>query len=57
MGESVQNYFVRFNTVYNAIPADIKQPMGLQLIKFPDGFNVDMEYQLRERDPTTLEDM
>ena len=31
-GESVQDYCVRFNTVYNAIPADIKPPMGLALI-------------------------
>jgi len=56
-GETVQDYCVRFNTVYNAIPVDIKPPMGLALIKFPDGFDPDMAYQLRERDPTTLEDM
>ena len=31
--------------------------MGLALIKFLDGFNPDMAYQLRERDPATLEDM
>ena len=31
--------------------------MGLALIKFPDGFDTDMAYQLRERDPATLEDM
>ena len=31
--------------------------MGLALIKFPDGFDTDMAYQLRERDPITLEDM
>ena len=31
--------------------------MGLALIKFPNGFDTDMVYQLRERDPTTLEDM
>lgn len=31
--------------------------MGLALIKFPDGFDPDMAYQLRERYPTTLEDM
>lgn len=57
VGESVQYYCVRFNTVYNAIPADIKPPMGLALIKFIDGFDTDMAYQLRERDPTTLQDM
>ena len=31
--------------------------MGLALIKFLDGFELDMAYQLRERDPATLEDM
>lgn len=55
--ESVQDYCVRFNMVYNAIPADIKPPMGLALIKFLDGFDPDMAYQLRERYSTTLEDM
>jgi hypothetical protein len=29
----------------------------LALIKFPDGFDADMSYQLRERNTTTLEDM
>jgi hypothetical protein len=43
--------------LYNAIPTDIKPPPGLALIKFPDGFDADMSYQLRERDATTLEDM
>jgi len=57
VGESVQDYCVRFNIVYNVIPADIKPPMRLALINFPDGFDPDMAYQLRERDSTTLEDM
>lgn len=57
VGESVQDYCIRFNSIYNAIPADIKPPMGLALIKFPDGFDPDMAYQLRERYSLTLEDM
>jgi ribonuclease HI len=56
-GEAVQDYCTRFNNLYNAIPADIKPPPGLALIKFPDGFDADMSYQLRERDAATLEDM
>jgi L-rhamnose mutarotase len=36
---------------------DIKPPQGLALIKFPDGFDADMSYQLRERNSATLEDM
>lgn len=57
VGESVQDYCIRFNSVYNAIPSDIKPPRGSALIKFPDGFDLDMAYQLRERDPGTLGDM
>jgi hypothetical protein len=56
-GESVQDYCTHFNNLYNAIPAEIKPPQGLALIKFPDGFDADMSYQLRERNSTTLEDM
>ena len=36
---------------------EIKPPQGLELIKFPDGFDADMSYQLRERNSSTLEDM
>ena len=35
----------------------MKSPQGLALVKFPDGFDPDMAYQIRERDPLTLEDM
>ena len=44
VGESVQDYCVRFNAVYNAIPANIKPPEGLALLKFPDGFDTNMAY-------------
>jgi hypothetical protein len=53
-GETVQDYCTHFNNLYNAIPSEIKPPQGLALIKFPDGFDVDMSYQLRERNSTTL---
>ena len=56
-GEIVQDYCIHFNNLYNAIPAEIKPPQGLALIKFPDCFDADMSYQLRERNSTTLEDM
>jgi hypothetical protein len=56
-GETVQDYCTRFNNLYNAIPDDIKPPQGLALIKFSDGFEVDMSYHLRERNYVTLEDM
>jgi hypothetical protein len=53
----VQDYCTRFNNLYNAIPAAIKPPQGLALLKFPDGFDADMSYQLREGNTTTLKDM
>jgi hypothetical protein len=56
-GESVQDYCMRFNNLYNEIPTEIKPPQGLALIKFPDGFDADMSYQLRERNAATLEEM
>ena len=53
--ESVKDYCTRFNNICNAIPTNIKPPPDLALIKFPDGFDTDMSYQLRERNPPTLE--
>lgn len=55
--ETVEEYCEQFNTIYNAIPIDIKRSHGLDLIDFLDGFDVDMEYQLRERDPASLEEI
>jgi len=56
-GESVQDYIIRFNTVYNAIPNDLRPSRKSALLKFPDGFDLEMAYSLRDRDPPTLEDM
>ena len=53
----MEEYCEWFNTIYNAIPQDIKPSHGLALIDILDGFDVDMEYQLRETDPTTLEEI
>jgi hypothetical protein len=53
----VQDYCTHFNNLYNAIPTEIKPPPGLALIKFPNGFDADMSYQLRERNVATFEDM
>jgi len=33
----------------------IRPPASLALIKFPEGFDADMSYELRERNHTTLE--
>jgi len=53
----MEGYFDRFNKVYNAIPPVIIPPPGLDLIHFLEGFDVDMVYQLKERDHTTLEEI
>lgn len=55
--ENVLDYCARFNNVYNAIPQNLRPPPDLALIKFPDGFDSDMAYQLRERTPPSLADM
>jgi len=55
--ETVQDYCARLNNVYNVIPQNLRPPLELASIKFPGGFDSDMEYQLRERAPPSLEDM
>jgi len=57
LNETIQDNCTKFNNVYNAIPLDLRPPLGLALIKFPDGFDLDMAFQLRERNPHTLEEM
>lgn len=56
-GESVQDYIIIFNLVYNAIPDDLKPSRKSALLKFLDGFDLEMAYSLRDRDPPTLEEM
>ena len=46
VSESVQDYCVRFNAVYNDIPDHLKPPVGLAMMKFLDGFDAYMAYQL-----------
>lgn len=47
--ETIQDYCTRFNNVYNVIPHNLIPPPDLALIIFPDAFDFDMAYQLRER--------
>ena len=56
-GESVHDYSTRFNSVYNALPPHMKPPQGMALVRYPEGFDAEMAYQLRERYYLTLEDM
>jgi len=55
--EVVLDYCAKFNNVYNAIPQNLRPPPDLALYTFPDGFDPDMAYQLRERAPQTLAEM
>jgi len=55
--ETFLDYRARFNNVYNAILQNLRPPPDLALYKFPDGFNPDMAYQLRERAPQSLAEM
>jgi len=55
--ETVQEFTTRFNLVYKSIPDDMKPPPSLSLLHYPDAFDPDMAYQLRERVPATLEEM
>jgi hypothetical protein len=56
-GETVQHFSARFNQVYNSMPVDIRPPPGLALLHYPDAFDPEMEFQLRERNTTTLKEM
>jgi len=55
LNEIVHELTTRFNMVYNSILDDMKPPPGLALLQYPDAFDPYMAYQLRERDPATLE--
>ena len=43
--------------MYNALLPDLKPPQGSALNNFPEGFDPEMAYKLRERDSLTLVDM
>ena len=56
-GETIQQFSARFNKVYHAMPADISPPPGSSHLHYPDAFDPEMTFQLRERNTTTLEEM
>jgi hypothetical protein len=56
-GETVQQFSSRFNQVYTSMHADIRPPPGLVLLHYPDAFDSEMVFQLRERDTSTLKEM
>jgi hypothetical protein len=56
-GETVHQFSARFNKVYHAIPADIRPPPGSSHLHYPDAFDPEMTFQLRERNTASLEEM
>jgi hypothetical protein len=56
-GETVPQFLARFNKVYHAMPTDIRPPLGSSHLHYPYAFNLEMEFQLRERNIATLEEM
>jgi hypothetical protein len=56
-GETVHQFSARFNQAYHAIPADIRPPPGSAHLHYPDAFDPEMTFQLRERNTTSLEEM
>jgi hypothetical protein len=56
-GETVQQFSARFNKVYHAMPVDIRPPPGSTHLHFPDAFDPEMAFQLREQNTATLEEM
>ena len=55
--ETVQQFSARFNQVYYSVPVNIRPPLGFTLLLYPGAFDPEMEFQLRERNLATLEEM
>jgi hypothetical protein len=53
----IHQFSARFNKVYHAIPADIRPPLGSSHLHYPDAFDPEMPFKLRERDIVSLEEM
>jgi len=56
-GETVQQFSAKFNQFYNFMPADLIPPPGLALLHYPHAFDLEMVFQLREINTTTLKEM
>ena len=56
-GETIQQFSAKFNQVYYSMPIDIRPPPGSALLHYTGAFDPKMEFQLRERNIATLEEM
>ena len=43
--------------MYHSIPVDVRPPPGLAKLHFPEAFDPEMDFQLRERNTASLEEM
>jgi hypothetical protein len=57
LGETMQHFSARFNQVYHSMLFDIKPPPSLALLHYSNAFDPEMEFNLRERNTITLEEM
>ena len=55
--ETVKQFSARFNQVYYSMLVNIRPPLGSTLLHYPDAFDLEIEFQLRERNLATLEEM
>ena len=53
----MQEFSARFSKIYNAIPSNIKPPLGWPLLHYPSSFDPEVEFHIREREPLSLEEM
>jgi len=56
-GETVQQFSARFNKVYFSMTVNIRPPPGSAILHYPDASDLEMEFQLSERNLATLEEM
>jgi len=55
--ETIQQFSDKFNQIYYSIPLSIRPPHGSALLHYPRSFDSDIEFHLRERNPSTMEQM
>ena len=55
--ETVQQCSNRFNQIYHSIPLNGKPPPDSALLHYPRAFDLEIEFHLRERNPSTMEQM
>lgn len=53
--ETVQQFSDRFNQIYHSIPLNVRPPPDLALLHYPRAFDSEIEFHLRERNPSTME--